>query len=93
MAFSPDGKTLASASDDSTLRLWNVATQQELLSVRQLGVGLRGLAFSPDGQLLVAGSGSLSQHGALQLFRAPLLSEREASLSRKLTGRNLGADH
>jgi WD40 repeat protein/serine/threonine protein kinase len=87
LAFSPDGKTLASASDDGTLRLWNVATRRELLSIRRLGVGLRGLAFSPDGQLLVAGSGLFSQRGALQFFRAPLLSDSGAGLSEKVSGR------
>jgi WD40 repeat protein len=55
LAFSEDGKTLASASHDNTLRLWNTATQQELLSWAQIGIGGAGLLFSPDGQLLVAG--------------------------------------
>ena len=36
LAFSADGETLASVSDDSTLRFWNVRTQQELLSIRRL---------------------------------------------------------
>jgi WD40 repeat protein len=36
LAFAPEGETLASVSDDSTLRFWNVRTEQELLSIRQL---------------------------------------------------------
>ncbi|HRY46998.1 MAG TPA: protein kinase [Candidatus Paceibacterota bacterium] len=73
VAFSPDGKTLASASDDSTLKLWNVATQQELLTVRRLGGGLRNLVFSPDGQFL-AGTGSpFSSFAGVRFYRAPLM--------------------
>ncbi|HOU57724.1 MAG: hypothetical protein GYA76_08985 [Verrucomicrobia bacterium] len=54
LAFSPDGETLASVSDDSTLRFWNVATQQELLSIRRLAEPIREIIFSPDGNWLVA---------------------------------------
>ena len=57
VAFSPDGKTLASASADDTVRLWNVATR------RPIGAPLRGhtndvrsVAFSPDGKTLASGS-------------------------------------
>jgi WD40 repeat protein len=78
VAFSPDSKTLATTSADSTLKLWNVATQQELLSIRRLGGVLRDLFFSPDGRLLV-GANSFSPVGGVRLFRAPLLSETDTA--------------
>jgi len=71
VAFSPDGKTLVTASDDSTLKFWNVATRQELLTIRRLGGALRALHFSPDGQLLVGGTSSSSRTGGLYFYRAP----------------------
>jgi WD40 repeat protein len=54
LAFSPDGETFASVSDDSTLRFWNVRTQQELLSIRRLAEPIREILFSPDGNWLAA---------------------------------------
>jgi len=56
--FSPDGKQLASASNDRSVRLWNVETPDALpivLSGHESGVW--SLAYSPDGKHLVSGSG------------------------------------
>jgi serine/threonine protein kinase/WD40 repeat protein len=49
LAFSADGRTLASASHDDTLKLWNLATGQELLDFTGLGASAGKLLFSPDG--------------------------------------------
>ncbi len=55
LAFSPDGTMLASASDNETVRLWDVATGEELAVLPHHG-GVAALAFSPDGQRLLTGS-------------------------------------
>jgi len=52
VAFSPDGKRLASASPDDTVKVWDAATGQEILALREGG---RSVAFSPDGKWLVSG--------------------------------------
>jgi WD40 repeat protein len=54
LAFSPDGKLLASASRDRSIRVWDVKSQKQAYEL----IGHRGavssVAFSPDGKLLVS---------------------------------------
>jgi WD40 repeat protein/transcriptional regulator with XRE-family HTH domain len=52
-AFSHDGRTLASVSDDGTVRLWNVAERQQLgAPLTGHANGYSGVAFSRDGRML-----------------------------------------
>ena len=54
LAFSPKG-LLASASDDSLIRLWNLEGKL-LKTLEGHDASVRSVAFSPDGQLLASGS-------------------------------------
>ena len=50
VAYSPDGKTLASGHGDRTVRLWDTATGREVRVLRGEEGQVYGVAFSPDGK-------------------------------------------
>ena len=55
VAFTPDSAVLASASFDSTAKLWDVATGEELRTFSGYSNSVCCVAISPDGQVLASG--------------------------------------
>jgi len=56
VAFSPDGQTVASGSDDNTVRLWDADSGALIKTLQGHGRAVSAVAFSPDGQTVASGS-------------------------------------
>ena len=71
-AFSPDGRTLAYVSEKGVIKIWDVTTRQDLLTLDGRRGLLSGLAFSPDGRQIAAAG----QDGTVQIWdAAPMTPE------------------
>ena len=79
VAFSPDGKRLALACTDSTVKVWDATSGQETLTLKGHTDQVKGVAFSADGKRLA----SASNDGTVKVWDArpwtpELRAEREA---------------
>ena len=54
VAFSPDGKSIATSSYDKLIKLWDVATGKEIRTLKDHIDAVYALAFTPDGKRLVS---------------------------------------
>jgi tetratricopeptide (TPR) repeat protein len=58
--FSPDGRRIASAAQDHTIKLWDAETGEEIFTLRGHTAGVLGVAFSPDGNRIASASSDIS---------------------------------
>jgi WD40 repeat protein len=70
MSFSSDGRTLATGSWDTTVRLWHVASGREVAAFNAHHGKVEAVAFSPDGAVLATGGQRDADHGEVFLWRA-----------------------
>ncbi|WP_100903149.1 serine/threonine-protein kinase [Nostoc flagelliforme] len=56
LAISPDGYTLASASDEKNIKLWDLNTKKVLASLSGHSQAIKSVTFSPNGKILATAS-------------------------------------
>ena len=88
VAFSPDSRRLATGGGTSrdAVKLWDLSTRRELITLRGQGACFRPLVFSNDGRWLAVCS---SVEGNLHLWRAPSWEEIEAEEKKRESGQSL----
>ena len=82
MAYSPDGRRLASASFDHKVKIWDPSTGQETLTLHGHTDTAIAVAFSPDGQRLA----SASEDGTIRIWDASPIEDPPARELLTLTG-------
>jgi WD40 repeat protein len=84
IAFSPDGKTLATTSLLNKVRLWNLQTGQLRHTIDIADTNVMSVAFSPDGKTLAAGG--MARDPNLQKGEVTLWDVGTGAAKRTLTG-------
>jgi WD40 repeat protein len=70
LACSPDGRSLATGNQGAVVKLFNLATRQQTISLRGQPTFVFSVRFSMDGNLLAAGG-----EESVLLWQAPALEE------------------
>ena len=81
LAFSPDGKMLASGSQDKTVQLWDIEKRRKLATLEAHESWITAVAFSADGQTLATGDANK----AIKLWHVDTHKERATLLGHKNT--------
>jgi len=69
VAFSPDGRLLASGSNDMSIKLWQSHTLKLIHTLSGHSGGIRSVAFSLDGKLLASGSSDATVKALASSYR------------------------
>ncbi len=82
-AFSPDGKSFVSSGADRTVKIWDVATSEELLTLEGFSGPVQSCRFSPDGTILATlSSGAPGKHAEIFLWHTALDEPESAAPAR-----------
>jgi WD40 repeat protein/serine/threonine protein kinase len=73
LALSPDGNTLATASMDHSIRLWDLQSRREPTVLHGHLTEVWSVAFSPDGRTLISGA----KDGSINLWSIPVTSRQD----------------
>lgn len=88
LSFSPDGTRIVSGSNDSTIRLWDTSTGEELTKFQAHTGIVNSVSFSPDGMRIASGGRNTiclwdsSAGKKLQTLKARIGSVSSLSLAR-----------
>lgn len=66
LAWAPDGRRIASASDDKTVQIWDTASGEQQFTYQGYSSEMSALAWSPDGRYIA----SAAENGTVQVWQA-----------------------